>query len=47
MLWYAIQHSVISAEINASMTCQPLKYDWGMNCLHFSSTGGWWQEEHA
>jgi len=46
-LGYAIQHSVSSAEINASMTCQPLKCDRGMNCLHFSNTGGWWQEEHA
>ena len=46
-LRYAIQHSVVSAEINASMTCQPLKWDWGMNFLHFSNAAGWWQEEHA
>jgi hypothetical protein len=46
-LGYAIQHSVVSPEINASMTCQPLKHDRGMNCLNFSNADGWWQEEHA
>jgi len=29
MLRYTIQHSVVSAEINASMTCQPLKCERG------------------
>jgi hypothetical protein len=47
---HTIQHSVVSAELqmNAPMTHQPLQYNRGTHCLHFSNvTDGTWQEEHA
>jgi hypothetical protein len=40
---HSVQHYVVSAE--SQMTCQLLKCDQGMDCLHFfSGAGGWWQE---
>ena len=44
---HSVQHSVVSAEsqMTASMTCQLLKCDQGVDCLHcFNAAGGWWQE---